>query len=92
MKFGSPITYRVAQFSWTKGHGVAEASDLRVNAAIPGAKIWDDANDYGFEVRGKAENILFLFLDFLMSRDGDEVYGWKYNSSCGRFQITILND
>lgn len=88
----APITYRARQFSWANGEGVSEASDLRVNAAIPGSRIWDDACDYGFEVIGKNETILFLFIDFLMSRGGDEVDGWKYISSCGRYKITILND
>jgi hypothetical protein len=86
------VTFRADQFTWTKGEGVSEASDLRVNAAIPGSRIWDDATDYGFEVVGKHETILFLFIDFLMSRDGDEIDGWKYISSCGRFKIIILND
>lgn len=88
----APVSYNARQFTWIKGDGVSEASDLRVNAAIPGARIWDDATDYGFEVVDATETILFLFVDFLMSRDGDEVDGWKYISSCGRFKITILND
>jgi hypothetical protein len=90
----APVTYRASQFTWTNGEGVSEASDLRVNAAeaIPGSQIWDDAADYGFEAIGKNDTSLFLFVDFLMSRDGDEVDGWKYISSCGRFKITILND
>jgi hypothetical protein len=91
MKLPLP-TYAGNKFTWTKNHGVTEASDLGQGCGkIPGSRIYDDACDYGFMVIGNHKNLIFSFIGEDRDREGD-VTGWKYKSECGQFEILIIND
>lgn len=84
--------YSGSKFTWSKNHGVAEASDLNCGTGkIPGSKIHDDAADYGFMVIGNHRNLIFSFVGEDRDREGD-VTGFRYKSLCGAFEILIIND
>ena len=90
-----PITYQGQQFAWYENKGTAFASDLRCPPGkIPGQQVYRDAADHGFIVIGKVKRILFTLVEEILCGSGmyREVGGWKYSSSCGKFNITIFND
>ena len=77
-------------FDWTGNVGMAEASDLGRNFT---GRVWNDACDTGFIVRGKREDVVFVYQGALShSSDISDVYGFRYKSLDGRFQVDIIND
>jgi hypothetical protein len=85
-------TYAGSKFTWSRNHGVAEASDLECGTGkIPGSKIYDDAADYGFMVIGNTKNLIFSFIGEDRDREGD-ITGFRYKSLCGTVSILIIND
>lgn len=74
-------------FTWTGNKGVAEASQLGNGHA---RRIWDDACDVGFQVRGRTVTKLFVYHGAL-SHTGDvsDVYAHVYRSTDG-FEVNIL--
>ncbi len=78
--------YSYTQFAWQAGKGVAEASSLGIPAgAEPGDRVWADACDVGFVIRGEREDKVFT----LVSSD---VAGWEFISTDHKHQVTIFND
>ena len=95
MKLPLP-TYAGNKFTWSKNHGVTEASDLGCGntptlSRLPGSRVYDDACDWGFIVIGNHKNILFLYTGEDRDREGD-ITGFRYTSECGKFEILIIND
>jgi hypothetical protein len=85
-------------FSWRGNLGVTEASDLNRIGFL--GRIWDDACDQGFAVvSGKTGKLVIFYLDYTdwgfgrnQDVEQDEIAGWHFKSTCGRYTILIIND
>jgi hypothetical protein len=80
-----------SSFTWTKNCGVAEHSDLGDFNLMQ--RIYDDACDLGFSVISTktSQETLFLYSNDVYSKEG-ELQVTIFTSSCGKFEIHILND
>lgn len=74
-------------FTWTGKRGVVEASTLGRGFA---SRVWNDACDTGFQVRGRTETKLFVYHGALShSRDVSDVYAHVYRAADGH-EVHVL--
>lgn len=89
-------TYPYTRFAWKGGHGAAEASGLGIPAgAEPGGRVWNDACDVGFIVRGETTDKLFIFeRTYPAEREDPDsaVDAWLFRSEDGKHTVTVEND
>lgn len=86
--------YTYTQFTWHKGNGCTDASDLGIPVgAEPGERVYADACDVGFLIVGEREEKLFT-LDHVEQPfpDLSGVNAWVFTSDDGKHQVTICND
>lgn len=81
-------THDGRSFTWTGKRGVVEASTLGRGYT---GRVWNDACDVGFQVRGRTETKLFVYHGAL-SHTGDvsDVYAFVYRSADGH-EVHVLN-
>jgi hypothetical protein len=75
-------------FSWHGSHGSACASDLGGRVAT---RVWKDACDVGFQVKGKTRTVLFVLTERNHDAEGDLRFE-LFTSYCGKYTISIFND
>lgn len=67
-------------FTWRGKVGVVEASDLGKQEI--GGRVYDDACDYGFDLRSEKTGLTLLMTESGVDRDGEqEVTGWRFKSA-----------
>ena len=87
--------YGAEQFHWKGNHGFVDASELGISPGKTptGANIYDDATDFGFDVKSpKTDCIITFYLIQEIYNDECELDGWLYTSSYAEFTIYIAND
>jgi hypothetical protein len=85
-------THHARLFLWEKDTGIADASDL--GTALVDARVWTDACDVGFWIKGLHRKILFTLSEVIKAPDGD-VASWRYigyGSGNRHLSIVIHND
>lgn len=70
-------------FTWSKGHGTADFSDLLAHLKEPMLE--------GFKVAGRRETKTFNYTGPKRDSEG-EVEFWSYVSEDKKFRITVFND
>lgn len=91
--FDLPV-YTSDQFTWRKGRGFTDASDLvgplnKVGTRWAGTRVWNDSIDIGFYVIScrTGKKVLFTYVH---DEDGYDGEGQVYSD--GEHTITVIND
>lgn len=87
-------------FDWEGNHGSAEMSTLsRGHTVEILRRVYDDACDVGFVVRGKRESVYFVMTSTQHDHSGEDIAGWGFASfnpktgrPDGRFTLLVIND
>lgn len=86
-------TYDAHSFSWQRERGIADASELCIAPGeAPGRRVWPDAADVGFFVKGVHETKLFTLAKEGTAEDGS-IERWDFVSHPDmQFVVTVFND
>jgi hypothetical protein len=87
------------RFTWDKGIGICEMSDLR---DVQFHQVWNDACDVGFSVASSRTGKIVTFVETAECREDGEIVNWTFRSlnartgrvdtTTDRLTITVLND